>query len=176
MRCSVLFPLSALVAVTACVAPPRRPPAPAPRAVIGRPAPPPAPIADWRDRPRTPGDWQHAVEAGHPVARYRSPDGAPLFTMTCDRPGRRMALMLAGIPAPLTIRTTSTTRTLAARALPVADPAAPPAIVATLAAADPLLDAMAFSRGRFTAEQPGGAALVLPAWAEVGRVIEDCRG
>lgn len=176
MRCSVLLPLSVLVAVTACVAPPRQPPAPAARPVIGRPTPPPAPIADWRDWPRTPGDWQHMVEAGRPVARYRTPAGATLFTMSCDRPARTLSLMLPGALAPLTIRTTSTTRTLATHAVPPADPATLPTIVATLAATDPLLDAMAFSRGRFTAEQPGGPPLVLPAWAEVGRLIEDCRG
>jgi hypothetical protein len=41
-------------------------------------------------------------------------------------------------------------------------------------ARDSLLDAMAFSRGRFVL-QAGTADLVLPAWPEVARVIEDCR-
>ncbi len=63
------------------------------------------------------------------------------------------------------LRTTSTTRRLAAADGGIA-----------LAATDPLLDAMAFSRGRFTVEVPGTTALVLPSHAEVGRVIEDCRG
>lgn len=40
---------------------------------------------------------------------------------------------------------------------------------------DSLLDAMAFSRGRFVLEVNGLSTLALPAWAEVGRVIEDCR-
>ena len=40
---------------------------------------------------------------------------------------------------------------------------------------DPLLDAMAFSRGRFMVEMGGAQTLVLPAWSELGRVIEDCR-
>jgi len=38
-----------------------------------------------------------------------------------------------------------------------------------------LLDAMALSKGRFAVELEGEAALYLPAWAEVSRVIEDCR-
>jgi hypothetical protein len=35
---------------------------------------------------------------------------------------------------------------------------------------------MAFSRGRFMVEAQGMATLVLPAWPEPARVVEDCRG
>ena len=55
-----------------------------------------------------------------------------------------------------------------------ADPVAG-ALAVTLDARDPLLDAMAFSRGRFAIEVAGQPALYLPSWSEVGRVIEDCR-
>ncbi|HCY02645.1 MAG TPA: hypothetical protein DHU71_07085, partial [Erythrobacter sp.] len=48
-------------------------------------------------------------------------------------------------------------------------------LTATLAANDPLLDAMAVTRGRFAVETPGLSTLYLPPWAEVSRVIEDCR-
>jgi hypothetical protein len=48
-----------------------------------------------------------------------------------------------------------------------------------LAARDPLLDAMAFSRGRIAVTVGGVAggaeALVMPAWPEAARTIEDCR-
>jgi hypothetical protein len=40
---------------------------------------------------------------------------------------------------------------------------------------DPLLDAMAFSRGRFAVEVTGWPTLYVPSWTEVSRVIEDCR-
>ena len=46
---------------------------------------------------------------------------------------------------------------------------------AELAAFDPLLDAIASSRGRIGFSTSGLAALVVPPWADVGRVIEDCR-
>ena len=46
---------------------------------------------------------------------------------------------------------------------------------ATLPNRDPRLDRIAFSRGRFALETPGGGALTLPVQAEIGRVIEDCR-
>lgn len=71
--------------------------------------------------------------------------------------------------APLTVRTSSLARTVAVQ------PSGASVAVA-LAARDPLLDAMAFSRGRFIVEQHGAPTLVVPAWAEVGRVVEDCRG
>lgn len=47
--------------------------------------------------------------------------------------------------------------------------------VAALNPADTLLDAMAFSKGRFAVEPAGGAPLYLPAWPEVTRVVEECR-
>jgi hypothetical protein len=40
---------------------------------------------------------------------------------------------------------------------------------------DPILDAIAASRGRLGFAIGSGPALVVPAWAEVARVIEDCR-
>ncbi|MGE5953581.1 MAG: hypothetical protein ACM308_08200 [Qipengyuania vulgaris] len=44
-----------------------------------------------------------------------------------------------------------------------------------MAPKSPLLDAMALTKGRFAVETPGLPTLYLPAWAEVTRVIEDCR-
>jgi hypothetical protein len=47
---------------------------------------------------------------------------------------------------------------------------------ATLPASDSLLDQMAFSRGRFLVSIEGGLSLVVPAWPELARVVEECRG
>lgn len=71
----------------------------------------------------------------------------------------------------MTVRTTFGLRPLSS------DPAAgkPGWITARLGPRDPLLDQMAFSRGRFTLEVAGLPALYLPSWPEVSRVIEDCR-
>jgi hypothetical protein len=44
-----------------------------------------------------------------------------------------------------------------------------------LAAADPLLDSIVSSRGRIGFTVTGQPSLVVPAWAEAARVIEDCR-
>ena len=63
-----------------------------------------------------------------------------------------------------------------ARALPTQPTgAAPPYIAATLTPDDRLLDAIGFSRGRFVVEAPPLTALVVPAWPEILRVVEDCR-
>ena len=62
-----------------------------------------------------------------------------------------------------------------ARTLAVQPTGGTPAYVAVaLTPRDALLDAMAFSRGRFIVEQAGAPTLVIPAWAEVPRVTEDC--
>ena len=71
----------------------------------------------------------------------------------------------------MTIQTSTLSRTLSAQA----EPGPPPVIALTLAARDGLLDAMAFSRGRFAVETAGLPTLYVPSWTEVSRVIEDCR-
>ncbi|MGA9582603.1 MAG: hypothetical protein WBR13_11620 [Allosphingosinicella sp.] len=138
-------------------------PAPVPeRAPSVRQAPPPivAPppvetsVGDWRDRPLTPGDWSY--DPGAAEARYAG------FSLRCDGAGRQVVLSRAGASGPLRFRTTYGERLLPAGA--------------ALQAADPLLDEMAFSRGRFMVEAAGLPALILPAWPEPARVVEDCRG
>ena len=142
-------------------------PAPAPR-----PAPPPP--ADWRDAPQTPGDWRWSSASGSSQASYAVAGAPPLVTLTCDLPSRSVLLARVGDAVgavPLTVRTTSSLRLLSS------EPAAgrPGWITVRLAARDPLLDGIAFSRGRFTVEVAGQAPLYLPSRPEIGRVIEDCR-
>ena len=71
----------------------------------------------------------------------------------------------------MSILASSGNRTLTGQA--IAGP--PPVVALTLAARDSVLDAMAFSRGRFAVETAGLPTLYLPSWPEVSRVIEDCR-
>jgi len=155
--------------LAACVpaAPPAPPPVASPEPVPAPTAPPPP--ADWRDRPASPGTWRYAVAAGGSVAEFGRPGAPADAALRCDRAGGRVLLVRAGAAAgPLTVRTGTATRTLPATAAATGAAAAIPAN-------DRLLDAMAFSRGRFALEAAGVAPLSLPAWAEVGRVIEDCR-
>lgn len=149
------------------VAPRVAAPAPAPVPVN---VPAPTPIADWQDWPWTPGAWRYAREATGSSASYGVTGQVPALVLRCDRAARTLLLSRPGTSAaPFTIRTSATTGSVATQLVP-------PQVVARFAVNDRLLDAMAFTRGRFTVEQPGVAPLVLPPWAEVGRVIEDCRG
>lgn len=173
MRSLSLLAGAGLVLVAGCVpAPSTPPPAPAPRPAPARaPAPPPpAPTlgADWRDWPRTPGDWHY--RAGR--ATYGVAGGAPLATLRCDPATRRVTLSRTGFASTtLTLRTTS-----AVRAIPATpDVGAPGMLGMAFAANDGFLDALGFSRGRFVIEGGGLPVLVIPAWPEILRVVEDCR-
>lgn len=168
-----LLPFALLALLVAC-APATRPAPPPVAPTTPAPPPPAAPVAfDWRDRPVTPGLWTYTADARGSVAMFGAAGSDALAVLRCDTRLKRLFLSRAGIGAPaLTVRTTSMTRELATGATG----GAPPYHAALLPAADPLLDAMAFSRGRFALEEPGAVPLALPAWAEVGRVIEDCRG
>ena len=167
-------PLAALLALVAgCApAPPRVAPAPPPRVVVA-PLPAPVPVAaDWREWPVTPGLWRYNRDQRGSVAMFGQIGADALAVLRCDRQGGRVFLSVAGSnPQPLTVRTSSTARTLALGATG----GVPPYLAATLPPSDPLLDAIAFSRGKVALSLPGAPALVLPAWAEIGRVVEDCR-
>ncbi|WP_375272286.1 hypothetical protein [Sphingomonas sp.] len=168
-----VLPPMALLWVAACVAPPRAPtPVDAPRPTPTLAPPRPAPV-DWQDWPRTPGTWTYQRDARGSRALFGTAGRDALAVLRCDRGERRLFLSRPGsATAPFTIRTTSTTRSVAAQ--PTGG--TPPYAATAFAPTDPLLDAIAFSRGRFTIEQAGTPALVLPPYAEIGRVIEDCRG
>ena len=168
--------LSLAVTLAACV-PASREPAPAPVPVVSRtPAPPPPPVQAvpddrWMDVAATPGDWRYGVQASRSEASFWSPGGAPMLRLRCLAESGRVIVSLpeSGAQAPMvTIRTETATRTLAAM------PADREMTIA-LDPRDPLLDAMALSKGRFAVETGGLAPLYLPSWAEVTRVIEDCR-
>ena len=163
--------------LASCVGAPQPAPAPAPR-----PAAPPVPVAppaparparlDWRDAPVTPGDWHWAREGADSVARYGSAGGS-VFVLRCAAAVRMVTMDLPSPAAPqntsLTITTSSQTRTV------LLQPRGS-WLEATLGPRDTMLDAMAFSRGRFMVAVQGGASLYLPSWPEVSRVVEDCRG
>lgn len=169
MRAPLAF--VAIIAVAGCTAAPRVVPSPPPPRIVAS-APPPPLAADWRAWPMTPGTWRYGRDEHGSVAMYGRVNADAVAVLRCDRANGRVFLSVPGAtPGTLTVRTSST-----ARALPVGATGGTPAYVAaTLAPTDPLLDALAFSRGRFALSLAGGPPLVLPAWAEVGRVVEDCR-
>ncbi|MEO1968280.1 MAG: hypothetical protein ABGW87_06160 [Sphingomonadaceae bacterium] len=174
---SVALALSA--ALAACVPAPQPLPQPKPTPTPAPAPPPPAPVAqpsfsNWMDAPRTAGDWHYRSLPGGGIAVYGDSDSAGVFTLRCDRAANAVVLLRAGLlsgPASMTIRTETQTRTLAAQP----SPGTVPMVDARLSSNDRLLDAMALSKGRFAVDVPGLNPLYLPSWAEVTRVIEDCR-
>ncbi len=115
------------------------------------------------------------------VARFGRAGEEPLLTLTCDPAARTILLRRAAVitgPTPLVITSTMARRMLTAESDSSGDfdGIAGGAAGVSFTPRDPLLDAIAFSRGRFMVEIPGFAALYLPSWPELSRVIEDCRG
>ena len=175
MRVGLLF---GCIMVAACV-PKRQPPPP----VVARPQPapavrpappPPPPLADWRDRPLTPGGWVYGRSGETSQAGFGVPNSEAQFLVRCDRARRQVTLWREGSSAgtAMIIRTTGQSRSL-----PLSAQAAPLAYIWTaLTASDRFLDEMLFSRGRIMIEAPGLPALILPTWPEPARVVEDCRG
>ena len=174
-RTRPLLPLALLLAICACVPPPKPAPAPAPTPTpLAVPSPAPAPppqsvYSDWRDAPQTPGDWRYA----NGMATYGTP-GAALLSLRCDRAGGAVEVVHSGastVAGPVMIRTETTERPVNGSA----QRSDPPSTLLRFSPADPLLDAMAFSSGRFAVEVGGLPTLYVPSWPEVMRVIDDCR-
>ena len=175
-----LLALAAALAVFTAACSSQREIIPAPRPIatprpLPSPPPPAAPrVTDWHDALATPGNWRWGMEGRNSVARF----GGDALVLSCNRdaaaitlirPGAGVASGAGGVP--FTILTSSGNRTLSGQEL--AGP--PPVIALTLPARDGVLDAMAFSRGRFAVETAGLPTLYVPSWPEISRVIEDCR-
>ena len=177
MNARGLFASVALLALAGCV-PPATDAPPAPPATPVQVAEAPAPVvetspapayANWIDAPATPGDWSWRSNGAETFAEFHSPSQQLLFQFNCTV-DRDMVLAMTSTSLAgnrLRVRTETLDRTLTAAAREGW-------LETRLDVADPLLDAMAFSRGRFAVEA-GTRALYLPAYPEITRVIEDCR-
>ena len=168
--------LVAMLALSACVSPP---PPPAPKAVSAPPgaaamAPAPALTGDWNDWPFTPGDWTYSRDSRGSVGQFGASGRTAMLSLRCDVQTRRITLSReASAPAQhVVIRTSSMTKQLPAQLTG----GTPAYIAVDIMSNDPILDAMAFSRGRILVEAEGQQPVILPSWAEIARIIEDCRG
>lgn len=156
-----------LLLAAGCTAVPKAPPpAPArPPAVIAAPPPPAMPAMPdqpWDELPVVEGGWTYDAAARR--ARFVDDAGAERASLTCTAPQSSVRLALPGeTAAAVEILTSSAARQTALRGG-----------AADIGAADAMLDAIAFSRGRFALS--ASQLLVLPVQSEIGRLIEDCRG
>lgn len=169
--------LALTLATAACIPPAPRPTPPAQTRPAPAPSPTPTPAptySNWMDAPASEGDWSYRNEGAHTLALFGGAATEADFVMRCERGRREVELWRAGEaagPVTMRVRTETAERSLTARA----DDGPLPYLVASLPAGDRLLDAMALSKGRFAIEVAGTPTLYLPSWAEVTRVIEDCR-
>ena len=173
--------LSSAMLAAGCVPAPDSTPAPTPAPVQTTPPPAPAPSPmpapapeNWMDAPRTPGNWSYRSTSGGSMALYGEAQTDARFSLRCDSSSRSVTLMRAGnASSTVSMRILTETAQRTINAQPTSGEL--PYISATVPARDPLLDAIALTKGRFAVETSGMSTLYLPAWAEVTRVIEDCR-
>jgi hypothetical protein len=173
LRISMTFAVTASAMVLASCSERHVEPSPVPTATSRPISPLPLPPSriDWRDAPITPGDWRWGMEGTASVARF----AGGLLVLRCDMASRTVSLQRPGGPGQgavaMTLLTSNGNRQLTATAVP-----GPPASLSvSFAARDGMLDAIAFSRGRFAIETMGLATLYVPSWPEISRVVEDCR-
>ncbi len=191
MKAIYLYTAGALAvtfSLAACVSSPELPPAP-PVVVAPTPTPTPAPpppppvvqepvYDSYLDAPQTPGTWTYNNDRTGQMAVYGTDGRPPEFIVRCT--GQGTALLRATTEFPtasraMNIITETVSRNLTADPLPTADPLAARMVAVSLDSRDPLLDAMAITKGRFAVGVEGERTLYLPAWVEISRVIEDCR-
>lgn len=118
------------------------------------------------------GNWTYGNLSDGSEATFSNSSGQPQLTIRCTRSTRRVAILKAAPSASpsLWIWTSSEKFNLPA----TYDPSTS-RVSADLGAYDPILDAIASSRGRVGFSSSGLETLVVPPWADIARVIEDCR-
>lgn len=176
-RLKTLPNLATLLMLTCCSSPPPSLAPPPPLVTAPPPSPTPTSAMDWQDAPLTSGMWTYqrldtGSRAVFEVAGVQSTAGPP-FVLICGRATRQIGLSARfAIAGSMIIRTSFGEVTV-----PTTQIGGPEnhRVIGTLAATDPILDQMAYSRGRFLIAVEGGETLILPAWPEIARVVEDCR-
>ena len=130
------------------------------------------PIADMSNSIAMQGRWSFAPTATGAEARFFDNGGRAQAVLTCVRATRVVAIArpAAGAAPYIQVWTTSERRNLPASYNPATG-----LVSAQVAAGDQLLDALAQSRGRIAIGVSGQAMLAAPAWAEIGRLVEECR-
>jgi hypothetical protein len=128
--------------------------------------------ADFSYSAVSPGSWTYRTVAGGSEASFMDGTGTTRMVIACGKTTRLLTLsrISAAPAASLSVWTSSASRNLSSR---FDQPSG--RVISQLAAFDPLLDAMVFSRGRIAVSMPGAGALVLPSTPEIGHVVEDCR-
>jgi hypothetical protein len=166
---------SLTLALAACVPAPSPTPPPEQKAPSPAAPPPAEPTGDWQDRSLASGDWTYRSDQFGSAALFGTAATEAILSIRCEPSTKRILFYRLGTMTPASAQVTVRTSFGAVQWPAANDRAALPHVVVTRAAGDAALDQIAFSRGRFAFEAPGLPMLVVPAWPEVARVIEDCR-
>lgn len=170
--------LASLLLASACSAPPP----PEPMRPVEPPTPPVqvqppvavTPTGPWTDWPLAMGDWVYRQDQRGSIALFGPLGQDAIVTLRCDTGRQRIYLSVKGNvagPTTILVRSSSTTKQWAA----VPTGATPAYVSAEIMPRDPGLDAALYSRGRIALEVPTLASIAIPNWAEMSRVVEDCR-
>lgn len=157
---------------------PTAPPPSVPQPPPARPVPPPQAVpTNWGDAWASNGDWVYRQDDRGSIALFGEAGKDAEFMLRCDKDRRRIFMsrrifMDNGQTLAMEIRTSAALKRFSLR--PTGSK--PPYVAVELDPREPHLDAMAFSRGKFLVSMEGAPNLIVPNWAEVGRVVEDCRG
>jgi hypothetical protein len=118
------------------------------------------------------GNWSYSPTAEGSEAVFSNASSFPQLWVRCTRATRRVSIAKPTTAAApfVNVWTSSLTQSVAASFNPTTG-----RLSIELGAFDPLLDAIASSRGRVGFSVTNQPVLVVPAWAEAARVIEDCR-
>ena len=118
------------------------------------------------------GNWTYAATTDASSATFSNEAGQQQLTIRCTRAVRQVTLIKPAASASPTMWIWTSSQT---KNLPAVYDASAAQMSVSFQAFDPFLDSIASSRGRIGFSTSGLAALVVPPWAEVARVIEDCR-
>ena len=177
-------------AIAGCI-PQSEPPAPVPPPIVRTPAPTPTPTPtpsptpapvpvvqeptfdNYLDAPQTPGTWGYENAFDGSTASFVNANGIELV-IWCDKDTRTVGIDRTVTGASVEGRIMSIQTETASRQVPLRA-VRNGSLTAVFASTDPILDAMAITKGRVAIGVEGERTLYLPAWVEIGRVIEDCR-
>lgn len=131
-----------------------------------------APIPDLTNFAPVAGDWSYASSNDGSEATFANASGTPQLWVRCTRSTRQVSISRPAnvAAAMMNVWTSSASRSVASSFNPATQ-----RLTIVLGDTDPFLDSIATSRGRLGFAIGSDPALVVPAWAEVARVIEDCR-
>jgi hypothetical protein len=118
------------------------------------------------------GSWTYEPASGGSEVTFANASGVPQLTIRCTRATRRISILKASSLASPALWVWTSSQS---KSLPATFDAATARVSTELGAYDSFLDAIASSRGRVGFSTSGLAVLVVPPWADVARVIEDCR-